>query len=123
MSDPTDSPDSSQQSSPSGAAPNVARLDICSGDFAGTSYPLVSEETIIGRSPTTDITLLDDGISREHALILLDAESGSGEHSIEDLQSTNGTKVNGKRIRSATLHDGDEIRIGQTDFRYKARSG
>ena len=99
------------------------RLVIRNGGFEGMSYELDSEETLIGRNPTTDITLLDEGISREHALILFDAESGSGEHSIEDLQSTNGTKVNGKRIRSATLHDGDEIRIGQTDFRYKARSG
>ena len=58
-------------------------------------------DLVIGRNPTTDITLLDEGISREHALILRDDESG--EYVIEDLQSTNGTKVNGKRVRSATL--------------------
>jgi pSer/pThr/pTyr-binding forkhead associated (FHA) protein len=80
------------------------------------TYELASAETIIGRNPTTDITLLDEGISREHAIVLFDEASGG--YSIEDLQSTNGTKVNGKRVRSAVLCDGDEIQIGHTLFRF-----
>ncbi len=99
------------------AAPGAgAFLVICNGGFEGMRYGLLSEETIIGRNPTTDITLLDEGISREHALLLYDVEERT--HSIEDLQTTNGTKVNGKRVRSATLHAGDEIQIGNTRFRY-----
>jgi len=89
---------------------------IRNGGFAGMTYDLRAEETLIGRNPTTDITLLDEGISREHALILWDQDSD--EFSIEDLQSTNGTKVNGKRVRSATLTDGDEIQIGHTRFQF-----
>jgi len=92
------------------------RLLIRNGGFAGTSYALDADETLIGRNPTTDITLLDEGISREHALVLWDEESGC--YSIEDLQSTNGTKVNGKRVRSATLSDGDEIQVGHTRFQF-----
>ena len=38
---------------------------------------------------------------------------------IEDLASTNGTKLNGKRVRSAPLAEGDEIQIGQTLFRFQ----
>jgi pSer/pThr/pTyr-binding forkhead associated (FHA) protein len=94
------------------------RLLIQNGGFDGMTYELESEETIIGRNPTTDITLLDEGISREHALILRDLDSG--EYVIEDLQSTNGTKVNGKRVRSATLEPGDQIEIGHTRFRFDA---
>jgi adenylate cyclase len=82
------------------------------------SYELRSDETLIGRNPTTDITLLDEGISREHALILFDDEDGV--FVIEDLQSTNGMKVNGKRTRSASLEDGDEIQLGGTRFTYIA---
>lgn len=93
-----------------------ARLVIRNGGFEGMVYELAGEETLIGRSPTTDITLLDEGISREHALILLDADTTR--YSIEDLQSTNGTKVNGKRIRSAPLEHEDEIQIGHTLFRF-----
>jgi adenylate cyclase len=91
-------------------------LVICNGGFEGMEYELNSEETLIGRNPTTDVTLLDENISREHSIILF--EEQSGEYTIEDLQSTNGTKVNGKRIRSANLVDDDEIEIGNTRFRF-----
>jgi pSer/pThr/pTyr-binding forkhead associated (FHA) protein len=93
-----------------------ARLVIQNGGFEGMAFDLTAEETLIGRNPTTDITLLDDGISREHAIILYDADSDS--YSLEDLQSTNGTQVNGKRVRSVTLTDGDEVRVGRTLFRF-----
>ena len=92
------------------------RIEIQNGGFEGMTFELVSAETLIGRNPTTDITLLDEGISREHSVILLDEDSGV--YSVEDLQSTNGTKVNGTRVRSAALVEGDEIQIGQTLFRF-----
>jgi len=95
----------------------LAVLRICNGGFEGMTYELTADETIIGRNPTTDITLLDEGISREHALILYD--EGVGGYSVEDLQSTNGTKVNGKRVRSAELNDGDELQVGQTRFQFR----
>ena len=79
---------------------NSSRLVALNGDFEVMVYALVEDETIIGRNPTTDITLLDDGISREHAIISL--VDGAGEYTVEDLQSTNGPKVNGKRVRSAS---------------------
>ncbi|MEZ4330559.1 MAG: FHA domain-containing protein [Myxococcota bacterium] len=94
----------------------TARLEILNGGFAGMRYDLTGEEMVIGRNPTTDITLLDEGISREHAVILYDADARA--YVIEDLQSTNGTKVNGKRIRSSPLAAGDEIQVGQTLFRF-----
>ena len=89
-------------------------LIVQNGDFEGARHELVSDETLIGRNPTTDITLLDEGISREHAIVLRD-EATRG-YVIEDLQSTNGTKVNGKRVRSAELRPGDTIEIGHTRF-------
>ena len=95
-------------------------LVICNGGFEGMEYVLNSEETLIGRNPTTDVTLLDENISREHSIILFDADDGT--YTIEDLQSTNGTKVNGKRIRSACLAEDDEIEVGHTRFRFFTRS-
>jgi pSer/pThr/pTyr-binding forkhead associated (FHA) protein len=92
------------------------RIEILNGGFEGMTYDLSAEEVVIGRNPTTDITLLDEGISREHALILFDDDAPG--YVIEDLQSTNGTKVNGKRVRSACLAEGDEIQIGETLFRF-----
>ncbi|MDH3686890.1 MAG: FHA domain-containing protein [Myxococcales bacterium] len=100
-----------------GQATVRAVLLIRNGGFEGMSYPLETEETLIGRNPTTDITLLDEGISREHALILYDEPEDA--YVVEDLQSTNGTKVNGKRIRSSPLTDGDEVQVGNTIFEFQ----
>ncbi len=94
----------------------TGRLEILNGGFEGMTYDLDSEEVVIGRNPTTDITLLDEGISREHALILYDEDVPG--FVIEDLASTNGTKLNGKRVRSSPLSEGDQIQIGQTLFRF-----
>lgn len=94
----------------------TGRLEIMNGGFEGMTYDLTEDEVVIGRNPTTDITLLDEGISREHALLLFDEDAPG--YVIEDLASTNGTKLNGKRIRSAPLSEGDEIQIGQTRFRF-----
>jgi pSer/pThr/pTyr-binding forkhead associated (FHA) protein len=93
-----------------------AKIVIANGGFDGMEYVLNEEETLIGRNPTTDITLLDENISREHALILFDADSDA--YTIEDLQSTNGTKVNGKGVRSHELNSGDEIQVGSTKFQF-----
>ena len=93
-----------------------AVLVICEGSFEGTRYELRGEETLIGRNPTTDITLLDESISREHAIVSID--EATGEYILEDLQTTNGSKVNGKRVRSSPLSHGDEIEIGHTKFKF-----
>jgi pSer/pThr/pTyr-binding forkhead associated (FHA) protein len=94
----------------------AAVLRIRNGGFEGMTYALEGEETLIGRNPNTDITLLDEGISREHAIVLYDADADR--YTIEDLQSTNGTKVNGKRVRSAELHPGDTLQVGNTLFEF-----
>ncbi len=96
-----------------GAAPR-AYLIVRNGQFEGTRYPLGEEETLIGRNPTTDITLLDENVSREHAILAWDETSGGW--LFEDLQSTNGSKINGKRCRSGELGPGDSLEVGKTRF-------
>ena len=76
------------------------------------TFELVETETLIGRGPSADLQILDDSISREHVVVLWDGD----DFAVEDLQSTNGVRVNGKRVRSAPLQHGDEIQIGQTRF-------
>jgi len=71
-------------------------------------------ETLIGRSPAAHLCIADESISREHAVILFEGEA----FVVEDLQSTNGTRLNGKRIRTAPLSDGDELQFGQTRLRF-----
>jgi pSer/pThr/pTyr-binding forkhead associated (FHA) protein len=91
-------------------------LLIGSGGFAGQRYELDQDEVVIGRNPNTDITLLDEGLSREHAAIIRDPQTGA--FAIEDLGSSNGTKVNGKRVNAAELCHGDEIQLGLTTFQF-----
>jgi cytochrome P450/NADPH-cytochrome P450 reductase len=67
----------------------------------------------IGRAPDNDIVVAGAEVSRYHAeLHLLD-----GTHRIVDLQSSNGTLVNGERISAALLSDGDVVSIGASTFR------
>ena len=93
-----------------------ARLVIQNGDLKGKEFVLEGTEAIIGRSRSTDITILDDGMSREHTVLLYDDETDI--YSIEDLQSTNGIQVNQKRVRAAELVNGDQIQIGRTRFEF-----
>ena len=95
---------------------NAAILVICNGDLEGTNHVLTAEETLIGRNPSTRIRLNDESISREHAFVSFDEADRAWV--IEDLQSTNGTKLNGKRIRSAKLQHGDLIQVGQTQLKF-----
>jgi pSer/pThr/pTyr-binding forkhead associated (FHA) protein len=89
-----------------------ARLIVKNGTAPGRIFEITEGETIIGRNPSTDVTLHDEGVSREHAVLSWE----DGAFTLEDLQSTNGTRVNGKRVRSSPLASGDEIRIGGTDL-------
>ena len=77
-------------------------------------FQLQSPETLIGRAPTNDLRFKDESMSREHAVILWE----DGVYTIEDLQSTNGIRVNGKKHRSAELQDGDEVCIGKTHITF-----
>ncbi len=72
---------------------------------------------IVGREPSCDVALPEDTtVSRRHAVITV---SGS-ECSIKDEGSSNGTYINGAKVTEQTLKPGDELRIGDSKFRYEA---
>lgn len=103
------------------SSPPQAVLVICGGEREGTTHALSAEETLIGRNPTSQITVDDESISREHAFLAYDEAEGAWV--LEDLQSTNGTKVNGKRVRSARLAHGDVLQVGHTKFKFLLKGG
>ncbi len=72
------------------------------------SHPLVNREVTIGRSADADIVIALNSVSRIHARICPNDE----EFVIEDLNSTNGTYVNGVRISRCVLRHNDLVRIG-----------
>jgi pSer/pThr/pTyr-binding forkhead associated (FHA) protein len=75
--------------------------------------PLTQEEFLIGRGTDCDLRLRVNSISRHHCMIRLTQQ----EATVVDLGSSNGTFVNGKRVRSQTaLHSGDELKVGSATF-------
>ena len=70
--------------------------------------------TRIGRRATADIVIDDAAVSRRHALVL----DRGGTPVIADDRSLNGVYVNGRRVREARLHHGDEVQIGGRVMRY-----
>jgi pSer/pThr/pTyr-binding forkhead associated (FHA) protein len=85
----------------------------------GGSAPIGDRPLVIGRSRDCDVTLADGNVSRRHA------ELGRGEEgfAIRDLDSTNGTLVNGRRVRRAAVGAGDEITVGASALRIERRPG
>jgi EAL domain-containing protein (putative c-di-GMP-specific phosphodiesterase class I) len=77
--------------------------------------PLLRLPFLIGRSETADHTIYSSKVSKEHATI---AASGDG-FVVRDLDSTNGTFVNGKRITEDALADGDIIQVAHVEFRFR----
>jgi SARP family transcriptional regulator, regulator of embCAB operon len=85
-------------------------------DGAGRRYPLRGAATRIGRLPDNDIVLDDAMVSRYHAMIV---DTGNS-FVITDLRSANGIHLADKRIRgSASLADGDHIRISDHEFTFE----
>lgn len=79
-------------------------------DIGGKRYPLTKQRTIIGRGSDADITVDDTGTSRQHVEILWDGKRGQ----VNDLGSTNGSKLNGEPLTKAALPPDSVIEIGRT---------
>ena len=78
----------------------------------GNRYPVYSDGAVIGREMNCDIRVEDPAVSERHARISFN----SGKFSIEDLGSSNGTRVNRQRVKDKVLSDGDRIKIGEKEF-------
>lgn len=86
-------------------------LLVLSGSEAGILYPLREGEIVLGRGEEVQLRFRDEGVSRRHLKLVVSPE---GRVELFDLDSTNGTYVNGERITAKTLKDGDQILIGTT---------
>ncbi len=87
-----------------------AYLVVLAGSNVGEMYKLEEAEILIGRASNAGIRLNDEGVSRRHARIAKDADSII----VEDLQSANGTLVNGEPVARRVLVDGDKVMLGST---------
>jgi adenylate cyclase len=84
------------------------RLTARTPDGGTLEFPLTEARTTLGRHPVNAVRLTDREVSKEHAAI----ERISGTFVLRDLSSSNGTFVNGRRVRELRLKEGDEIALG-----------
>ncbi len=108
----TQPPDTALRSFEPSAAPGpdeVPCLEVMSGASKGRIVPLRLRSMLIGRSDTAQLMLDEDGVSRNHAKVVF---YDDGRPQLVDLESTNGTFVNGRRVDVCTLGDGDRLQLG-----------
>lgn len=91
------------------AAVANAYLIILSGHALGRMYKLEGDEVIIGRGTDADLHIDAEGISRAHAKL---QRRDDGGYQVVDLDSTNGTYVEGERVWEHELRDGERIQVG-----------
>lgn len=84
-------------------------LQVISGKYQGGSFPLTpGKDLVIGRGNDVQVVLAEDMVSRRHARISFRTDH----FVIEDLSSTNGTFINGEKVTTAKLREGDRVLIG-----------
>jgi len=108
------------QPAPGAAAPArptaVLRVARCpDASLVGRAFAVGTEDVTLGRDGSCTIPLPDADVSRQHARIVRTGNS----HVLVDMESTNGTRLNGKAVSEATLRDGDEVSLGASQLVYE----
>ena len=84
--------------------------------ISGVTHELVDEAITIGRGSDNTIVVTDPSISTHHAQFLMEGDT----YRLKDLDSTNGTRVNGKPVTETVLRFDDRIRFGAAEARYES---
>ena len=94
-------------------------VDLIRIDGSHSKAHALGRRTRIGRAPGCELHIESSSVSRHHALVL----TNSRDVIIEDLHSTNGVIVNGRKVARQLLTDGDILTIGEAQFRLRIKSG
>jgi two-component system, cell cycle response regulator len=96
-------------------------LVFLNGDLLAVPIPLERGEVILGRAFETDVRINDTKVSRQHAKIntIVDDETNETKYTLVDLDSKNGTLLNGQKIEEEVLQNGDKIIIGEHILRFE----
>ncbi len=89
------------------------RLLVIAGPAKDSTIPLPDGEATLGRDPTNAVAVVDPSVSRKHCLLRREED---GRFQIKDLDSRNGTLVNGLAVKEQWLRHGDEIATGDSVF-------
>ncbi|NGY03779.1 FHA domain-containing protein [Solimonas terrae] len=97
----------------------MGKLIVTDGNGQVQEFALTKERLSIGRHPDNDIPLNDKAVSGRHAVVITILKDSF----LEDLDSTNGTTVNGRTITKHPLTHGDQITIGRNTLKYESEAG
>ncbi len=90
------------------------QLVIAEGKESGREFVFEQASVLVGRTSDCDVVLYDPGVSRQHARIFSEGQK----YFVEDMGSSNGTKVNGAIVKKKQLSDGDNITLGPVVFNF-----
>ena len=93
--------------------------EIATLSWNGKQHEIEKRRVVIGRSKDADIQVEDPNVSRRHAEV---RQEGAA-YWVVDLDSTNGTEINGRRLKRAKLRPGDTITVGSTELVFRRESG
>ncbi len=91
-----------------------ASVVIVDGQAKGMEYQITKTHTVLGRDKNADFPINDSLVSRQHVCIVYQ----EGIYILRDLESTNGTHMDGTSINQANLLHGDKFRIGDTTLQF-----
>lgn len=98
---------------PERPVPPGAAIQVIKGFYEGLELSIDRDWLVIGRGRSADVVIAEPTISRAHAAVGYDEEG----FFMQDLGSTNGTRVNGERHARVHLSDGDELLLGKLHLR------
>jgi pSer/pThr/pTyr-binding forkhead associated (FHA) protein len=93
-------------------------LELLKGAGAPVRVELKGERLVLGRAENVDLVIDSEEVSRQHARFL----RVDDEYQVEDLGSRNGVYLNGLKVHSAVLREGDEVQFGDLVFAYREGS-
>ncbi|MGA4643848.1 FHA domain-containing protein [Limisphaera sp. 4302-co] len=94
----------------------MAKLVVLTEGFAGRAYELKGERITIGRLEDNTIQIAEPSVSSHHCEVLIQGQ----EIRVRDLQSTNGTFIDGEPVTEAVLKPGQVLRLGAVEMRLEA---
>ena len=94
----------------------MAKLIGVSGDFKNREFPLTEGDNTIGRKADNSVLVDSPLVSSHHAVITLEGSSAT----VQDLDSTNGVRVNSRQIQTSALHHKDILQLGSLEFLFEA---
>ncbi|HEX2574612.1 MAG TPA: FHA domain-containing protein [Polyangia bacterium] len=99
-----------------GKGPTIGWIVGLTGTYADRTFKLKNNRTLIGTAPDADVVIDDKFMSAKHCEVRYDGNT----FRIFDLGSTNGVMLNDKKVLEHDLVDGDTLRLGRTEFRFKS---